>query len=318
MSNLVPIAKAGAVAYADRDLALIRRTVAADCNNDEFDLFIWTARHMGLDPLRKQVYAMVFSKDDPKKRRMSIIVGIDGFRAIAARSGDYRPDEDEPTIEYSPDLKCPTNPHGILKASVRVWKHSHGGWHKTTGVAYWDEFAPIKEEWAFDAEAGKRKPTGRQTLDASGNWTKMPRVMIAKCAEAQALRKAWPDDFSNVYAPEEIDRSRASDLLPSEAAAEGEKSERMEKIGVGKDAVPMTFDEAGTVELVQLGQVADRCMAYLRDNADERTSIFEWQLRNRAGLREFWAKAPGDALAVKAAIEKALTSDGEVKEGTLG
>lgn len=307
MNNIVPIAKAGAVAYADRDLALIRRTVAADCNNDEFDLFIWTARHMGLDPLRRQVYAMVFGKSDPNKRRMSIIVGIDGFRAIAARSGTYRPDEDEASIEYDEALKGPTNPLGIVKAAVRVWKFAHGGWHKTTGVAYWDEFAAVKDEWAFDEAARQRRPTGKQTLD--GNWPKMGRVMIAKCAEAQALRKAWPDDFSNVYAPEEIDRSRMSDLLPSEAAAEGEKTERMEKIGASKDTVPMSFDAAGTIEMVPVGRVADRCIAFLRDNRDEKTTIFEWQMRNRAGLREFWAKSPGDALAVKGEVEKALAAD---------
>lgn len=306
MSNIVPISKAGAVAYSDRDLALIKRTVAADTNSDEFDLFIWTAKHMGLDPLRRQVYAMVFSKDDPKKRRMSIIVGIDGFRAIAERTGNYRPDENEPLIEYDPALKSHTNPLGIVKATARVWKFAHGSWHPVTGVAYWDEFAPVKDEWAYDVEAGKRKPTGRSTLD--GNWPKMPRVMLPKCAEAQALRKGWPDDFSNVYAPEEVDRSHMSDMLPSEAAIEGEKSERMQKIG-HVDSVPMTFSETGEIEMVPVGKVADRCFAYFEMNKDERTNIFDWQIRNRVGLREFWAKSPADALEVKRRLEDALAAE---------
>lgn len=313
MPNIVPISKAGAVAYAAKDLALIKRTVATDCNDDEFNLFIHTARHLGLDPLRRQVYAMVFSKGDAAKRRMSIIVGIDGFRSIAERTGNYRPDEDEPRIEYDDALRGPTNPLGIVKASVRVWKFSHGEWHPITGTAYWDEFAPVKDEWAYDETERKRRPTGKQTLD--GQWPKMGRVMIAKCAESQALRRGWPDDFSNVYAPEEIDRARQADMLPSEAAAEGEKTERMEKIGA-KDSVPMIFGEDGAIEMVPTGQVADRCLAFLQDNRDEKTTIFEWQIRNRVGLREFWAKSPGDALAIKKAIEDALT--GEFDAGSDG
>jgi hypothetical protein len=43
------------------------------------------ARRVGLDPFRRQIYAVVYNKDKPKKRKMSIITGIDGFRAVAAR-----------------------------------------------------------------------------------------------------------------------------------------------------------------------------------------------------------------------------------------
>ena len=81
---------------SDRDLALVRRTVAADTNDDEFNVFINYCRTLGLNPLRRQIYALVYNKADPKKRKMSIIVAIDGFRSVAARSGNYRPDDDEP------------------------------------------------------------------------------------------------------------------------------------------------------------------------------------------------------------------------------
>lgn len=304
-NNIVPIAKAAMVAYNEKDIALIRRTVAADTNDDEFNLFIHTARHLQLDPLRRQVYAFVYNKADPKKRRMSIIVGIDGFRAIADRTGNYRPDENPPVFEIDHGQKSPINPLGIISASVCVWKFSHGDWHKVTGIAYWDEFAPIKDEWA-EGEDGRRRPTGKQTLDTSGQWGKMGRVMIAKCAEAQALRKAWPDDLSNVYEASEVDKTRILDMLPSEAAAAGEIAARQEKIG-SKDSVPLTFDDAGTIEMIPIGKVADRCFEFLKEAAEEPSRIILWQSRNVAGLREFWAKAPNDALAVKKEIEKAVS-----------
>ena len=130
---------------------------------------------------------------------MSIIVAIDGFRAIADRTGAYRPDEDEPTYEIDPAAKSPdVNPVGLVKATVRVWKHAHGEWHKVTASAYWDEYAPIRqsadeyrwedtgETWADSGKPKKRKvPIGetRAKLDTSGNWGKMPRLMLAKVAD---------------------------------------------------------------------------------------------------------------------------------------
>lgn len=322
MSNIVPISKTGAVAYAEKDLALIRRTVAADTNNDEFNLFIHVARHLGLDPLRRQIYAFVFGKKakDQSKRRMSIIVGIDGFRSIADRTGNYRPDDDEPSFEIDPASKSATNPAGLIKATVRVFKFSHGDWHKVTASAYWEEYAPLKEAWSESRRVEDGKwPDGNPrwkevpaegatkiiTLDDSGNWAKMPRLMLAKVAEALALRKAWPDNFANVYAAEEIDRAKVLDLSPSEAADEGERIERLEKIG-SRDSVPLTFDAAGTIELVPVGKAADRCFEFIKAHKDEPSQVMLWRGRNKAALREFWAKSPSDALAVKQEIEKAL------------
>jgi hypothetical protein len=68
--------------YNPRDLALIRRTVAIDTTDDEFALFIHWARSLRLDPLRRQVHAFVFHKHDPKKRRLSLVTSIEGFRAL--------------------------------------------------------------------------------------------------------------------------------------------------------------------------------------------------------------------------------------------
>lgn len=96
-TDLTPITSLPAL-YNPRDLALIRRTVALDTTDDEFALFIHWARSLRLDPLRRQVHAFVFHKNDPKERRLSLVTSIEGFRAIAARTGNYRPDENEPAF----------------------------------------------------------------------------------------------------------------------------------------------------------------------------------------------------------------------------
>ena len=291
------------VVQSGHQLALIKRTVAADTNAAEFDLFAEVARRTGLDPIRKQISALVFNKGNPEKRRMAIVTTIDGLRAIAARSRRYRPDEDEPALEYDQALKGDTNPLGLVKATVRIWIADvmrDGGWKPVTGVAYWEEFAPLKEEWAENERTGRREKTGKQTLDTGGNWGRMGRLMLAKCAEAQALRKAFPEDTSGLYETAEFDRAAAEERTASELIELTVVEDRVARIGAA-NAITFQLSPNESLEPIPLGQVADKVLERLR----------EWslpQLRwfvsaNTHPMREFWSRSPGDALALKAEIE---------------
>ena len=171
LTDLTPIVSLPSL-YNPRDLALIRRTVASDTTDDEFALFIHWARSLRLDPLRRQVHAFVFHKQDQKKRRLSLVTSIEGFRAIAARTGNYRPDENEPAFIIDDALKTDTNPAGLVSCSVRVWQYAHGQWFPIMGVARWDEFAPIKTVWVDN------QPTDRKALDKSGRWADIRRFLL--------------------------------------------------------------------------------------------------------------------------------------------
>lgn len=302
-------AEARTFEFSDSALSLIRRTVAADTNNDEFDLFISYCKALRLDPRRRQIYALVYNKDKPQKRKMSIIIAIDGFRSIAARSGCYRPDEDEPRYESDSALKDPaTNPAGLVKAVVRVWQYAHGQWHPSASAAYWDEYAPIKEEWA-EGDDGKRRPTGKKCVE--GKWLTMPRLMLAKVAEALALRKAWPDDYSGVYSEEEVERSRvAEDMSPSQAAAAGEAQARLKRIG-GKNSILVDWMDGKPLAPVPAGQFADKVTAFIEANKEEPSQVGIWGERNKHGLREFWAYSAADALELKKSIEGVLRGASE-------
>lgn len=291
--------------FTPRILDLIKRTVASDCNDDEFRTFVHMARALELDPLRKQIYAFVFSKNNPKKRRMSIVTGIDGFRTVAARSGDYRPDEDEPVFTYQEALKnAETNPLGIEKATVRVFKQDKkGDWHPITGVAYWDEFAPLKDEWIDDPDTGRSRRTGKRTLDQSGNWPKMPRVMIAKCAEVQALRRGWPDDLSNVYESAELDQARVIDLDPVEAVETAKREYRQARIG--GPAIMVAFNVGEPLKGVKAGELADRAIAHLRTLSASAEA--KWFMStNEEAFRQLWAHDADAGLTLKAEAEKRI------------
>lgn len=283
-------------------VALIKR-MNPDCNDDEFNQFMHVAATLGLDPLKKQIYAFVFSKDKPDKRRMSIIVGIDGFRAVAKRSGSYRPDDRAPRLVTDPEaVDALRNPLGLISAEVTCYQHSHGEWHPVTAIAYWDEFAPIVEdgEWQ-ENDRGKRffKGNGRFRLDPSkDNWRKMPRIMLTKCAEAQAIRRGWPEDLSAIYSDEELDKARTIDLTATELAESAEVERRMSLIG-GADAI--MFDMGDGLERIPLGKAADTIIAKLR--AMPVHDVLQWRNMNRVPLQEFWGRAKTDALEVKKFIE---------------
>jgi phage recombination protein Bet len=322
MNNLVSIAQS-VMPWTGRQLNTIKRTVARDTNDDEFDLFLEYARVKQLDPFSKQVIAIVFSKNDPEKRQMTIITTQDGWRVLASRCRDYRPEETEPDYIYNPDLKGPANPLGIEKCSVKLWKQDNTGiWHPVNGTAYWSEFVPLRKsgedgyEWVETgdtypeghAKAGKPKfkkkmlGTVTESVDDSGQWLKMPRNQIAKCARAQALRGGWPETFSGVYAPEEMDRAVAQDFTASEMVEQEREERRKKTISMLDDEYPFV-DSEGTLKFISAGRYGDDILiaAHKCIKPEELESMM---VRNREGLQRFWAKHKDDALQVRQELDK--------------
>lgn len=312
--NVVAMQPQRAMEFEGKQLDLIRRTVAADTNQMEFDLFMEATRRIGLDPFRKHIYAVVYSKNNEKKRKMSIITGIDGFRAVAARNGNYRPDENEAEIEYSEEAKDPeTNKLGIIKATVTAWKADAGGnWHPVKAVAYWDEYAPLTENWSYDEQKGKDAPNGTFKLGAM--WKKMPRVMITKCAEGLAIRKGWPEDLSGVYSPEEMAQADAADKSASERADDYQTERRLIATNTA-NAITFHWEAGDPLEAVPLGQIADRVLAYLNE-ARHSGQVEAWRDRNRVGLQEYWSRCKSDALEVRKAIDARIETLDKETDGS--
>jgi phage recombination protein Bet len=319
------------IALSERQLATLKNTIAKPLNAPEFNLFTEYCRNIGLDPIRKQVIPIIFSADDAAKRQMTIVVTIDGLRTIAERVQNYRPDEEEPRYFYSEEMIDPyTNPKGIERCIVYAWKQDKGGtWNRVAGAAYWDEFAPIKEDaeggydwidtgekWPDSGKPKKKKvPRGEiyRALDPKTLWPKMPRIMIAKCAEAQALRKGWPDQFSGVHVDAEFDKAVTIDADASEVVERYAERERMKMIG-GEKAVTFLLDTAIGLERLPVGKIADRFLDAARRTRDL-NEFASLTATNRDSLREFWSFAPGDSLALKKELE-AIEGQLRAKEPT--
>lgn len=281
-------------------LQVVRNTVAKDATDTEFSLFMEACRAYGLDPFRRQLCLLIFNKNNAEKRSHAIFPSRDGLRVMASRCKDYRPASEPAELTTDPDMKGPANPEGLVSCTTRLWKQdSHGQWYPVVGIAYWDEFAPLKERWEPDPDDnGRRKPTGIFDLDTSGQWGKMPRLMLQKCAEGQALRAGWPETFSGMYLEEEMDRARV-DADAAEILHQHEIHERQARLG--GEGLMMVFDDSAKLEKVQIGHVFDRVSEFLRDADPDEAHKF--RVRNEQPLREFWAHDKSAALELKKVIE---------------
>lgn len=292
MNSVAPILQ------TDREVELVKRVAAADLTPSEFDHFTHMARTWRLDPLRKQLYAVVYNKNKPNKRRVSYITGIDGYRAIADRTGCYRPGF-RSVVRDNEARDDATNPKGIVSANATVWKFAQGEWHEFSEEVEWDEFAPIKTVWE------NNQPTDRVELDRSGLWPKMGVNQLKKCAEAQALRRGWPDEFSGLYVDAEFDQVQAGemiDITPTEQTARAEQERLQAKLG--GPGLTVDWCDGEPLQTIPLGKFHDAVQQFIRAHSEdfpERIALFSQ--RNTHAMREFYTHDKDAALSIKKGLE---------------
>jgi phage recombination protein Bet len=181
-----------------KQIDILKNSICRGVTNDEFEVFLMACVKTKLDPFMRQIYAVKRKAKLPNGswgETMTIQTGIDGYRLIAERTERYAPGV-EPTYTY--DEKG-----GLLSATAYIKKQTADGtWHLVSSSAYIDEYC----QTFTDRATGEKK--------ASGMWGNMPRTMLAKCAEAQALRKAFPAEMSGVYTKEEMQQADPIDVTP--------------------------------------------------------------------------------------------------------
>ena len=184
----------------ESQLDVVKGMIGAEKLDDqEFALFVAVAKSKGLDPLARQIHAVPYNSKDRSgnwRTRLTIITGIDGYRLIAARSGQHAGTDDAefgPLIEHSfvkrgRDGAVEGKPK-LAKvpewSRVTVYKIVQGVRVPFSATARWLEYCPDDgNKWT--------------------QWARMPYAMLAKCAEALALRKAFPADLSGLYVEDEV------------------------------------------------------------------------------------------------------------------
>lgn len=185
-------------------LQMIRRGPFKDCNDQEFDEAITVARSLGLDPIRREIYAFVFNAKSQTRRNMVLVTSIMGYRKIAARHGNYRPGPCRLIIDREA-INPKTNPRGIVAAEATVFVHSHGEWHPIIEEVSWESYAPIVTKvWSRDLESlVDLKPEDWHLDPKKEAWIRQPDVMLKKCFDDQTevLTTKGFQKFSELSAP---------------------------------------------------------------------------------------------------------------------
>lgn len=162
--------------FSPEQRKMILQSFLSGASESEAGVLLELARVRRLNPITKQIHFVKRWDSQKRAEVWSAQVGIDGFRAIAERTGLYD-GQDEPEFEY--DGKT------LKLCKVRIYRKD---WSRAAvGVAHFNEYAQRNKEGAL-----------------TKMWAEKPHVMLAKCAEALAFRKAFPDDTSGLYAPEEM------------------------------------------------------------------------------------------------------------------
>jgi phage recombination protein Bet len=227
---------------------LISTTIAPGCSTDELRLFAYACQRTGLDPFSRQIYAI------KRGGKLTIQVSIDGLRSIAERTGQ-------------------------LDGSQSYWCGSDGVW-----VDVWLDSKPPAAAKTVIHRKGCAHPFSATARFADFNagqglWSKMPSVMIAKCSEAQALRRAFPADLSGVYSTDEMDQAVEPVTVTTAPALPAKGDSKI--FQAGKVAI------AKADSIAKLTEVTDRMETRKGDLSDEQyAELLKLALEREDSLQE--------------------------------
>ena len=175
--------------FDDRQIAMLRNMGVEKAQPADLALFFHVSKRTGLDPFARQIYMIErWTKNGPKQ---TIQTGIDGFRLIARRAADRAGER----ISYEDTQWC--GPDGQW---TDVWVSSEPpAAARVTVLRDGERFPGIAlfEEYKQTTKSG----------DLTQMWRDKSAGQLAKCAEALALRKAFPQDLSGIYTDDEMQQA---------------------------------------------------------------------------------------------------------------
>ena len=214
-------------------------TIYPGANPDSIIMAIDYCKARGFDVMLKPVHLVPMQVTEAKTKekvwRDVPMPGIGMYRIQADRSGNYA-GADEP--EFGPDVieefPDPYNSSAKIKVTYPQWcKYTVYKVVNGQRVAF-HALERWKENYATQSS---------KTDCPNSMWRKRPYAQLAKCTEAQALRKAWPEIGSEPTAEEMEGKEIVLNEIPISASEQPQTSRALDAIR-GKSSSPVTIDQA--------------------------------------------------------------------------
>lgn len=175
--------------FTEEQMKLLSDHIMKGASPIELQYFGEVCKRVGLDPFKKQIHAVQRWDSNAKRMVWSYQTGIDGYVAIAHRSGLCAGIED---IKFIPEDESAPNP---TKATCTVWKIVGGQRVPFTASARWSEYVQLVK----DKDTGQSRPNSM--------WAKMPYGQLGKCAKSLALRMAFPEEIGGILTDVEMEQA---------------------------------------------------------------------------------------------------------------
>ncbi|WP_187283729.1 phage recombination protein Bet [Streptomyces sp. adm13(2018)] len=175
--------------WSPEQRAILRQSgIDDEVTNAELASFLHLCQRTQLDPFSRQIYLIGRYDRRAGRKVFTPQTSIDGYRVTAHRAAAKAGH----TLGYEDTLWCDTSGRwqdvwlaDEPPAATKVTVVRDG--QRFSAVARYSEYVQTNRDGA-----------------PQGLWAKMPAGQTAKCAEALALRKAFPHDLAGVYTAEEM------------------------------------------------------------------------------------------------------------------
>lgn len=208
--------------FTPAQIEIIKHMYMPGATDDELAVFVYVCTTRQLNPFIGQIQAVKRrqKRDGKWVDTWTFMTRIDGFRLIAERTKKYRgqtvplycgPDGrwTETWLETAPPAAAKV---GVLREDFDA---------PIYGVALWREYVQTFEDG-----------------NPMAMWAKMPSIMLAKVAEALAIRKAFPEETSGLYTDDEMAQANNAERAESRRAGQTQAGDHAAGSGASAPARP--------------------------------------------------------------------------------